>query len=122
MDIKTFYDITGGNYEEALSRLMSERIMDKFVRKFTEDPGYNTLIAAMENKDMETAFRAAHTLKGTCLNLGFGKLAEVSSNLTEALRPGNPTPGEDELKAMLNAVSESYKNVIKSIEDLDPLA
>ena len=31
----------------------------------------------------EEAFRAAHTLKGVCLNLGFDELYEVSAEITE---------------------------------------
>ncbi len=40
----------------------------------------------MENGDTETAFRAAHTLKGICMNLGFDRLYEASYDITEVLR------------------------------------
>ena len=49
----------------------------------------------MAASDRDTAFRASHTLKGLCLNLGFTPLAKVSSELCEALRPG--TFSEDDL-------------------------
>ena len=40
----------------------------------------------IEAKDGERAFRAAHTLKGVCINLGFDRLYNVSAELTEKLR------------------------------------
>mgnify|MGYP000290853416 FL=1 len=47
------------------------------------------LTQAMDAGDVETAFRAAHTLKGICANLGFKSLFEVSYEITEALRAGD---------------------------------
>ena len=38
---------------------------------------------------MELAFRAAHTLKGVCMNLGFDHLYKLSFEITESLRTGN---------------------------------
>ncbi len=36
---------------------------------------------------MEDAFRAAHTLKGVCLNLGFSDLYHTSYDITESFVP-----------------------------------
>ena len=38
---------------------------------------------------MELAFRAAHTLKGVCMNLGFDHLYKPSFEITESLRASN---------------------------------
>ena len=46
--------------------------------------------------DGEEAFRAAHTLKGVCLNLGFDELYEVSAEITEKLR-GKETAGSEDM-------------------------
>ena len=65
-------------------------LVEKFARKFLDDPSYQTLVETMDKADYEEAFRAAHTLKGVCANLGFTQLFKVSSDLTEELRGGNP--------------------------------
>ena len=64
MDLKELYDQIGGNYQETISRLPSEPMVKKFVLKYPADPTYAQLQAAIAQKDWETAFRAAHTLKG----------------------------------------------------------
>ena len=42
------------------------------------------------------AFRAAHTIKGICLNLGFDKLYQASSDITEQLRGKDTVEGTEE--------------------------
>ena len=44
---------------------------------------------------MCAAFRAAHTLKGICLNLGFSCLGKAASELAEYLRGRGDTVGYD---------------------------
>ncbi len=115
MTIKECYEVIGSNYQEVLERIGSEKILEKFVKKFPSDKSFEELKEGLQEKDGEKAFRAAHTLKGICLNLGFDKLYEVSSELTEKLR-GKETAGSDELFV---AVEEQYKNVTGAIEQLE---
>ena len=75
-------------YEDVLKRLMNEARIQKFALMFKKDPSMSQLTQAMDAGDVETAFRAAHTLKGICANLGFKSLFEVSYDITEALRAG----------------------------------
>ncbi len=86
MTLKECYEILGGGYEDVLSRFMSERLVQKFVIKFLDDKSFDTLKSSLEIGNYEEAFRAAHTIKGICQNLGFEKLLHSSSSLTEALR------------------------------------
>ena len=86
MTLKECYTALCGNYDEALSRLMNERLMERFLQKFLSDPSFNEIKDAFESKDGEKAFRGAHTLKGVSANLAFTKLSTSSSLLTEALR------------------------------------
>ena len=72
-----------------LDRLGTEELVVRFARKFPADTSYTQLCEAMAQGDAETAFRAAHTLKGLCLNLGFESLYKVDAALTEELRAGN---------------------------------
>ena len=64
---------------------------------------------------MEEAFRAAHSLKGICANLGFPVLGESSSVLTEYLRgkdAGQVDKGE--CAKLLEKVTEDYNTVLQN--------
>lgn len=88
MTVRECYEKMGANYDGVLSRLGNEMLIRKFVIKFLKDPSFQDLTAAIEKSDAESAFRAAHTLKGICLNLGFDNLYKPSEALTEKLRGG----------------------------------
>lgn len=70
MTLEECYRALGGSYSDVLARLIDDKMITKYLNKFTEDTSYRDIFAALENNDCETAFRAAHTLKGICLNLG----------------------------------------------------
>lgn len=75
MTIEQCYSAIESNYEEVLGRFAGNKMLvEKFARKFVDDPSYQMLTETLEKKDYEEAFRAAHTLKGVCANLGFTQL------------------------------------------------
>ena len=90
MTLQEFYAVVGGDYNEAVSRMMGEALLRRFLMKFPADPSFAMLEQALSAGNREEAFRAAHTIKGLCLNLGFGKLRDSSEVLTEALRHEMP--------------------------------
>lgn len=111
MTIEQCYSAIESNYEEVLGRFAGNKMLvEKFARKFLDDPSYQTLVDTMDKADYEEAFRAAHTLKGVCANLGFTQLFKVSSDLTEELRGG--APDEAKLPELLEKVSSEYKKPI----------
>ena len=83
MTLKACYEAIGGDYEGVVSRLVTEARVNKFLTMFLHDTNYQTLCDSMEERKAEEAFRAAHTLKGVCLSLGFTRLGESSHNLTD---------------------------------------
>lgn len=111
MTLQECYITLGGDYEDVVSRLRSERLVQKFVLKFLDDGSYDLLCTALEQKNYDEAFRAAHTIKGVCQNLSFTKLQESSSLLTEELRSGC-TPKVEFLMAQ---VIEDYQRVVGAI-------
>lgn len=111
MTLKECYAAMGGDYDEAMGRLRSERLVQKFVLKFLNDQSYDLLCASMESGDYEAAFRAAHTIKGVCANLAFTVLGKSSSELSEALRNGY-TPGAD---ALAEQVKREYRQTVEAI-------
>lgn len=86
MTIKSLYEAVGGDYEDVVKRLISEEFAAGLALGFLDDDGFSSLEKAMKNRNAEDAFRAAHTLKGVALNLGFKNLGESASELTEVLR------------------------------------
>ena len=114
MSLKTCYEMLGGNYDEALGRLFSERIMQKFVLKFLNEGSYELLMTALDAKNGEEAFRAAHTLKGVCLNLSFDKLLHSVEPLCEALRHG----WTDDALALAEPVKADYEQTVTAIRAL----
>ncbi len=86
MTIKSLYEAVGGDYQDVVKRLISEEFAAQLALGFLDDDGFSSLEKAMKNRNAEDAFRAAHTLKGVALNLGFKNLGESASELTEVLR------------------------------------
>ena len=116
MTVKECYEKMGANYENVLSRLGgSEALVKRLVLKFLDDVSYQKLEEQFLNKNVEEAFRAAHTLKGVCLNLGFDNLFTVCSDLTEKLR-AKELDGADELFAK---VKEQYEITVAAVKNLD---
>ena len=96
MTLKSFYDTIGGDYDDVTKRLISEEFASRMAVKFLKDGSFATLTLAMTERNIEEAFRAAHTLKGVAQNLGFTNLGKSASALTEVLRARIFT-GADEL-------------------------
>lgn len=115
MTIKECYEQLGQEYEEVLDRLGSETILKKFVIKFLDDPSFQMLEEGLKEKNADQAFRAVHTIKGICLNLGFDKLYQASSALTEQLRGKDTVEGADDLFA---EVKKQYTNLTDTIREM----
>lgn len=111
MTLQECYAAMGGNYDEVLGRLRSDRLIQKFVLKFVDDGSYQLLLDSMSSQNYEEAFRAAHTIKGMCQNLDFTRLYRSSSALSEALRHGI-TP---EAPALLEQVRTDYGQTADAI-------
>lgn len=116
MTIRDFYQAAGGSYEEAIGRLMTDARILKYLRKLPQMADYTDMINAIGAEDWETAFRASHNLKGMCLNLSLGRLAESSSALCETMRHGKPTV---DITALTEQVKKDYAKVLAMIDTLE---
>lgn len=114
MTVNDCYDKMGANYQNVFGRFGSEAMVKKFALKFLQDDSFDQLREALVNQDAEAAFRAAHTLKGLCMNLGFDSLYEVSSALTENLR-GRQLNGWEPL---FEKVEQRYVITKETLEEL----
>ena len=105
MTIQECYKEMGADYEEVFHRLPRESMVRKFALMFLNDDSYPKLAQSLKEGNAQEAFRAAHTLKGVCQNLGFTNLYQPAYELTEVLRAGT-LEGSGEWFAR---VTEQYK-------------
>ena len=106
----------GVNLDEALERFMgNEELLVRFLKKFANDPSYQSLVKAMNEKNAKDAFEAAHALKGVCGNLSIAKLFEMVCRLVELLRGGN---AGEEAEQCYSEVAAEYDRVIAELKNL----
>lgn len=115
MTVKECYEAAGEDYAAVEARFGSADMVRYFCGRFRKDPSFAELTAAMKAGDAGAAFRAAHTLKGVCLNLGFTQLGSAASCLTERLRSGS-LAGTDEDFAR---VAAAYQKICDSLDRME---
>ena len=111
MTLQECYLALDGDFEEVKHRLPTDRMVQKFVLKFLNDPSYQLLCDSMEAGNYTDAFRAAHTIKGVGQNLSFTRLFTSASQLCEALRPGGPPQSPD----LFTQVKTDYEATLSAI-------
>ena len=114
MTVKECYEKVGSDYEGVLKRLGSDAMLKRFSIKFLDDPSFQALKDHLEAGNTQEAFRAAHTLKGICANLGFDKLFKSDQELTELLRGGDQTGWEP----LFATVKADYEELTAAIREL----
>lgn len=114
MTVEECYKKIGADYTNILQRLGKDERIRRFMLMFLEDPNYGMLCEAMEKKDYDAAFSAAHTLKGGCQNLSFTRLLAACSGLTDALRAGQ----HREAEAIYAEVCSAYEQTVLAIREL----
>lgn len=121
MNISTFYDRTGGDFEDVMKRLIKESRVEKYVRMFPDDPSFRELESNLSQNKTQEAFRAAHTLKGVCMNLSFTKLFESSNAVTESLRHADSdnTADMEKVAACMESLRSDYRAILEAIKCLD---
>ncbi len=116
MTVKECYEIMGADYAGVESRLRTEERIKKFLLKVLNDKSYDLLCSSMEQKNMEEAFRAAHTLKGISQNLSLTTLYESSNALSEQLRGNQQYDGQTE--ELFEQVKKDYAHITETIQNL----
>ena len=88
MTVKECYSQMGGDYNNVLSRFYDEAMIKRLLGRFIDDTSFRALEQAMAEGDVQSAFNAAHTLRGVCQSLSFTQLCGTLNPITEALRGG----------------------------------
>lgn len=115
----------GIHAEEAIERLMGkEHIFLKYLFRFPEDKNYDELLDALSKKDLDGAFRAIHTLKGTASSVGLISVYEIADPLTEKLRAARSSQTAarsfdyDEIASDVQRLGDTFQTACKAIRSL----
>jgi len=112
MTLQECYEQMDGDYSDALGRLHSEALIERFVLRYPEQDTFELLREAVEKGNIEESFSQAHTLKGIAANLSLSGLNKAASELTEQLRAKENEADRE----LFLAVETSHKLVLSTIE------
>lgn len=115
MTLYEFYAAVGGDCEKVLARIPNEPMVKKFARMYAEDETTRQLHDAVDAERWTDAFRAAHTLKGVAQNLGFTRLQQAASELTEAMRGDKPLADF----SLLTATDAAHDEILRALGELE---
>lgn len=100
----------GIDLPDAMDRMDNDiDLYKRLAFKYLNNSNYADLVAALEVQDFDSAYSAAHTLKGVSGNLSFAQLYKVSAAMSDALHQGESQAAEsmmDDLKAAHEKVIE----------------
>lgn len=115
MDLKTFYDNLGQNYDIVLKRSMGkEAFLYSLLSRFAADTTMEELENAIYVHDAADIFTHAHTLKGVAENLGLKPLYESVSDLVEITRKGS-IEGADEAFVQVKQAHGEVINLLQAV-------
>ena len=107
----------GVDYKTTLERFMGkDNLYENFLIKFLGDDNFDKLEENIKNKNINEAFKCAHTLKGLCGNLGFNNLLREDSQIVEILR-SESLDGVEELFDTLKKKYDKLCDTIRKIEN-----
>lgn len=115
MDLKECYAAMEADYDDVLCRLASEERVKKFLLKLADDKSFTEIREGLLEQDYEKAFRASHTLKGVCMNLGLTVLQKSSGALTENLRGLKP---DEDTQRLFDRLEADYRAMAASVNKL----
>lgn len=103
----------GVNVEQALARFMNnEKMLTKYLGRFTTDKSYADLEAAMAANDHEAAKIAAHTLKSVCGTLRCDNMYALVIEQETAMRSDD----WDKATKLMPEITAEYNKICQAIQ------
>lgn len=107
----------GVDVDSVMERFMNnDALLERFMRKFKNDPNYRQLLDAVKERDNDKAFTASHTLKGVAGNLSLSALQSQVSVQCDLFRGGDFEGGA----ALMDKVTEEYERITAAIDKVYP--
>lgn len=105
----------GNDYASLSERTFGdEALIAQLMQIFLQDDSFKIMRQSMDNGETEAAFKAAHSLKGSCGMLGLTPLFEIMKIITDKLRYGDLEGAEK----VFPQTSEEYEKAIALIKEL----
>lgn len=102
----------GIDYIDAMDRMDDNPdLYQKLAFKYLNDQNYPSLVAAMEVKDFDAAYKAAHALKGVSGNLSFTDLFKAAASASDALFQGEYQAAAE----LLPVIGEANERVLAGL-------
>lgn len=116
MTLQELYQSIGGDYDQVMRILRMEKLVDKHIRKFSQNGVVERLLDAGRKKDTNEMFEASHAMKGICGNLGLKELCSLASEISEEYRPGNDRRlSDEEVEEKLEEIAAKYQKAKEGI-------
>ena len=112
LSVEQCYAQLQGDYADIIRRMRTDERVEKFLAMLVRDNSFDQLKTALQQEDYETAFRAAHTLKGVLLNLSLTAQAEV---ISEVLRKQQ---ADEKIGPLFEQASAAYAELMAGIREL----
>ncbi|WP_409027464.1 response regulator [Janthinobacterium sp. SUN098] len=111
--------IAGLKMTDAMRRVggnaaLMRKLLDRFVE--TQFDAMQRIVAAIENNQLETAIREAHTLKGLAGNIGAGGLADSAARVEHLLSLGSHDGLPQALAACTLALDELVPKIVLAMQ------
>lgn len=104
----------GVNPRDGIERFSGNKdLFEKYLNAFPQDPNFEKLKEGLKSKNIESAFQAAHALKGVSGNLSLEELFERIVPLVEELRAGSMEHADE----LMVPIEESYQKVVEALQD-----
>lgn len=104
----------GIDYADAMERVGgSADFYKKLAMKYLNDSNYVNLVAAMDAKDYDEAYKAAHALKGVSGNLSFPTLFKAAAAASDALFEGEPQAAAELMPEIKAAHEKALEGLLK---------
>ena len=112
-DLSAKLSAYGIDLADAMKRMDDdEALYKRLAFKYLNNTNYVDLVAAMEAKDYDDAYHAAHTLKGVSGNLSLAKLYQVASAASDALKQGEYHAAEQMMPDLKAAHEKAVEGLV----------
>lgn len=112
-DLSAKLSAYGIDLADAMKRMDDdEALYKRLAFKYLNNTNYVDLVAAMEVKDYDDAYHAAHTLKGVSGNLSLAKLYQVASAASDALKQGEYQAAEQMMPDLKAAHEKAVEGLV----------
>lgn len=117
MTMEELYYKIGGNYREVQTRLGNDKMIERFIKRFTQEKTIEQLKEAYDANDEKEIYNKICTFVEVCRSLSLSRMEETAVVIMEAYRPENAGSRDKfHVADLFDTLYEQYFNTITEIE------